>query len=329
MTSIALTFLEGLAAFLSPCTLPMIPVYAAYFSGGEGRRAPTLARALAFVLAFALLFVAMGAFAGSVGRLLSAHRMAVRIACGGLMVALGLGYLGLFRLPFAGGGRARPITGIVSAFLFGLAFALSLTPCVGAFLASALLQAAAEGTVLRGTLLLLAYSVGLGIPFVLSALLIQHLKGAFSIIKAHYGTINAICGGLLIASGVVLAAGELTGKTFLHNTTEKAKEVKMEITLTAENFETEVLKSDKPVLVDFWATWCGPCRMLGPVIAEIAEEQKEVLKVGKVNVDECPELAAKYGVMSIPAVFLFRHGQVAAQAVGYMPKAALLSALNF
>ncbi len=101
----------------------------------------------------------------------------------------------------------------------------------------------------------------------------------------------------------------------------------MEIELTAANFENEVLKSDLPVLVDFWATWCGPCMMLGPIIAEIAKEKEGVVKVGKVNVDEAPEIAAKYGVMSIPAVFLFKNGQVAAQSVGYMSKEDLLAKL--
>ena len=102
----------------------------------------------------------------------------------------------------------------------------------------------------------------------------------------------------------------------------------MEIAITNDNFENEVAKSDLPVLVDFWATWCGPCMMLGPVIAEIAAEREGTLKVGKVNVDEAPELAAKFGVMSIPAVFLFRGGKVAAQSVGYMSKDALLKALG-
>lgn len=97
----------------------------------------------------------------------------------------------------------------------------------------------------------------------------------------------------------------------------------MEIELTSGNFESEVLKSDRPVLVDFWAPWCGPCRMLAPVLAQIAQEKAEVLKVGKVNVDESPELAAKYGIASIPAVFLFRNGEVVNQSVGFMQKPEL------
>jgi thioredoxin 1 len=100
-----------------------------------------------------------------------------------------------------------------------------------------------------------------------------------------------------------------------------------EITLTKNNFEKEVIKSDVPVLVDFWATWCGPCRMVAPIIAEIAEERKDI-KVGKINVDEEPALAAKYGIEAIPSVFLFKNGEVAAKSVGYRPKADLLKMLG-
>ena len=101
-----------------------------------------------------------------------------------------------------------------------------------------------------------------------------------------------------------------------------------EITLTAENFEQEVLKSDVPVLVDFWATWCGPCRMLAPVVAQIAEEKEGELKVGKVNIDDQAELAIRYSIASIPTLMVFKDGQVAAKTVGAMPKSQLLSALG-
>lgn len=96
-----------------------------------------------------------------------------------------------------------------------------------------------------------------------------------------------------------------------------------EIILTAANFEEEVLRSDKPVLVDFWATWCGPCRMLAPTIEKIAEEQSGAIKVGKVDVDEEPELAAKYGIASIPTLMVFKGGQVVKTSIGVIPKAAI------
>ena len=93
-----------------------------------------------------------------------------------------------------------------------------------------------------------------------------------------------------------------------------------EIILTAANFEEEVLRSDKPVLVDFWATWCGPCRMLAPVIAQIAEEQKDSIKVGKIDVDEEPELAMRYGIANIPTLKVFKNGEVVQTSVGVIPK---------
>lgn len=100
----------------------------------------------------------------------------------------------------------------------------------------------------------------------------------------------------------------------------------MSLVITKENFESEVLKSDKPVLVDFWAAWCGPCKMLSPVIDEIAEERSDI-KVGKINVDEQPELTSQFAVMSIPTLIVFKNGEIANKAIGVQPKDAILSML--
>ena len=100
-----------------------------------------------------------------------------------------------------------------------------------------------------------------------------------------------------------------------------------ELNITKDTFQKEVLESDKPVIVDFWATWCGPCRMLGPTIAELAEEHPEI-KVCKVNVDDEPDLAQEYGVMSIPFVASFKAGQLHKSSVGVQPKEALLALLD-
>ena len=108
----------------------------------------------------------------------------------------------------------------------------------------------------------------------------------------------------------------------------KLERYKMEITLTSENFKSEVLESKTPVLVDFWASWCGPCMMMGPVVSKIADEKAGTLKVGKVNVDEQESLAAQFNVMSIPTFILFKDGKPVAQTLGAMSKENLLSALG-
>ena len=101
-----------------------------------------------------------------------------------------------------------------------------------------------------------------------------------------------------------------------------------ELKITAENFENELLRSDKPVLLDFYADWCGPCKMLSPVLSEIADEYADVLRVAKVNVDDEPELAMKFGVSSIPMLVLFKNGKIISTSVGYRPKDEILNELK-
>jgi len=102
----------------------------------------------------------------------------------------------------------------------------------------------------------------------------------------------------------------------------------MSLKITAENFESAVLNSDKPVLVDFWATWCGPCKMIAPVVEEIAQEYSGKIVVGKVDVDEVPAVAAKYNVMSIPTLIVFENGKEVNRLVGFRPKAQIVAALG-
>ena len=207
-----ITFLEGLITFISPCLLPMLPIYLSYFAGGTARQNPrrVLANAAAFVAGFTALFVAMGAFAGTIGSLFVQHQAAVNLVCGAVVICFGLHFLGLFSLPFFRGSRGFRHTdnmGVFSALVFGAVFALGWTPCIGAFLGSALMLASQQGSALEGVLLLLCYSAGLGVPFLLSALLIQSLRDAFQWIKARYGVINRLCGVFLIATGLLMAAG--------------------------------------------------------------------------------------------------------------------------
>ena len=207
------SFLEGIITFISPCLLPMLPIYISYFAGGGERTTrKTLTGALGFVTGFTLIFVAMGALAGTIGAFLREYQTAVNIVSGLVVIFFGLHFLGVFKLRlFRGSSRSVETEdmGFFSAVLFGMVFSISWTPCVGAFLGSALMLASQQGHVLQGMVMLLCYSLGLGIPFVLSAVLIDYLKSAFDWIKKHYNIINTVSGALLIFIGVMMATGNL------------------------------------------------------------------------------------------------------------------------
>lgn len=207
------SFIEGMVTFISPCLLPMLPIYLSYFAGGGQRTTGrTLRGAAGFVLGFTAVFVAMGALAGTVGSFLKEYQTAVNLVCGLVVILFGLNYLGVFMLRLFHPSSRRVDAGrlgFFSAAMFGVVFSLGWTPCVGAFLGSALMLASQQGHALQGMSLLLAYSLGLGVPFVLSAVLIDRLKSAFDWVKRHYEKINLASGILLIAVGVLMATGGL------------------------------------------------------------------------------------------------------------------------
>ena len=208
-----LLFLEGVITFISPCLLPMLPIYVSYFAANEANKRRAIKNSVGFVLGFTIVFVAMGAFAGTAGRLIRDYTLILNIVTGLLVIVFGLNILGVIKIGFLNGIRNKNMEvkklGFFSSMLFGLVFSISWTPCVGAFLGSALLMASLGGSLLRGISMLLVFSLGLGIPFVASALLIDQLKGTFDFIKKNYKIINFISGGMLIIIGILMATGNM------------------------------------------------------------------------------------------------------------------------
>ena len=207
-----LTFLEGIISFISPCVLPLRPVYVSYFAAGgnDGKNggAKGFARAFAFVAGLALVYALLGLTAGVFGSFLVGHKPVVNVVCGVIIVIFGHCYLDVIKLSFLKGvTKSVTVTGIFSAFLFGAVYSVSLSPCTGVFLGTALSMAANSGSAFSGVLLLVTYSLGLGIPFIVSALVLDKLRGAFGFIKRHYRVINMVCGIFLIGVGVLMATG--------------------------------------------------------------------------------------------------------------------------
>ena len=208
-----ISFLEGIITFISPCLLPMLPIYISYFAGGGERSTKkTMKCALGFILGFTIVFVSMGALAGTIGSFLKSHQQTVNIVSGVIVILFGLNFLGILKINlFHGTKRSVDTTdlGFFTSALFGIIFSVGWTPCVGAFLGSALMLASQQGHVLTGMIMLLCYSLGLGIPFIISALLIDKLKSTFAFIKKNYRIINMVCGGFLIVIGILMATGTM------------------------------------------------------------------------------------------------------------------------
>ena len=203
------TFLEGLISFISPCMLPMIPIYITYFTGDVNKKNNTIINSIAFVIGFTVVFCILGIFAGTIGGLLKNYQNIVNIICGIIVIIFGLNYLEFINIRIfkIKGINIKIITLVFSSLFFGVIFSMNLTPCVGAFLGSAIMMASVSGTVLKGISLLFVYSLGLGIPIIVSALFIKKLNSVFNFIKKHYKIINNICGIFLIIIGIAMAFG--------------------------------------------------------------------------------------------------------------------------
>lgn len=204
------TFFEGLLAFISPCILPLLPLYLSYFEGGvvNRKKSKTLVNSIFFVLGFTITFVLLGVLAGTLGKILINYQNIIKLVLGIIVIFFGLSFIGILKGDIFKGTVKYEIKNdlnFFSSMLFGIIFALSFTPCLGVYLSSALIAAATAGSHFKGALLLFCFSLGLGLPFILSALLLNQITLTFSFIKKHYKIIKMISGSILILMGILIA----------------------------------------------------------------------------------------------------------------------------
>lgn len=210
-----LLFLEGIITFISPCILPMLPIYISYFAGenNDNNKIGALKNSLGFVLGFTVVFTLLGTLAGTFGTFIKEHYGVLNIVGGIIIIIFGLNYLGIFKISILEKSYKMNINispvRFISAILFGMVFAIGWTPCVGTFLGSALMIAANSQDIVRGAVMLLVYSIGLGIPFIISAVLISKMKETITFIKKNYKGINIASGVILVIIGVAMMTGYL------------------------------------------------------------------------------------------------------------------------
>ena len=210
-----LIFLEGIITFISPCMLPMLPLYVSYFTGQnvDKKKSKMLAliNATSFVIGFTLVFTLLGTFSATLGMFLKENINIVNIFLGLVIIIFGINYMGVINIPVINSSKGIKMNvdryNLVSSFVLGVIFSITWTPCVGAFLGAALSIIVINGNALKGISLIIVYSLGLGIPFILSALLIDKFKNTFEYIKKHYLVINRICGAFLCVIGILVMTG--------------------------------------------------------------------------------------------------------------------------
>ena len=221
--SYMLSFIEGVLTFVSPCILPMLPIYFFYLAGAsededvasaaDAKRSRMVTNSVAFVIGFTIVFVVLGAAATSLGQFLKAHIDVLRKLSGIVMIVFGLNFMGVLKLKFLNVEKRLEYKfkelKFINSIVFGAVFSFGWTPCLGAFLGSALLMAGNSDTLLQGMLLLLVYSIGLGIPFVLSAVAFVKLGKAFRKLQEYRRIISIVSGIVLILAGVLVFTDSL------------------------------------------------------------------------------------------------------------------------
>lgn len=203
-----LTFIEGFASFISPCVLPLLPLYISYFAGAESKKHKAIINSIAFVIGFSIIFVCLATIANILGSKIIAITRIIKIFFGIMVIILGISYIGLFNLKiFEKFPKIKANVenlNFIKSLFFGMCFSISMTPCVGTFLTSALLLIASKESLLKGIALIMFYCLGLGIPFIISSILIDRLKNVFSFIKKHFNVIKIISGLILILMGIYI-----------------------------------------------------------------------------------------------------------------------------
>jgi cytochrome c-type biogenesis protein len=218
-------FLAGVVSFLSPCVLPLVPPYLAYLGGtslervhagealDQGASRRVLIAAVFFVLGFTTVFVTLGAAASVLGQMLLTYKDVLSQAAGVVIILFGLHFLGLLRIPFLYVEKRyhADMQGVsyAGAYVIGLAFAFGWTPCVGPILATVLAVASQENSLYRGVWLLLMYSLGLGVPFLLAAVGIRHFMGFLAKFRRHLGMMEKVMGGMLVLTGILFLTGSI------------------------------------------------------------------------------------------------------------------------
>ena len=203
------TFIEGIASFISPCVLPMLPIYISYFIGEDNKKvSKAVINSIGFVLGFTIVFIVLSILASRLGGIISNNIKYVKILFGIIIILLGLNYMEILKIKLLnktkGINKKVKDLNFFKALVFGMLFSISWTPCIGTFLASALLLIAKNQDMVKGILLMLVYSIGLGIPFIISAVLLEKLKEVFNFIKKHYDIIKKISGVILIIMGIYM-----------------------------------------------------------------------------------------------------------------------------